>query len=56
VLISQQRWDGARHWSTQALSLGHLKFLRKARDELFAEKIAAISDIALAYARRVSNW
>jgi TPR repeat protein len=55
VLISQQRWDEARHWLTQALSLGHLKFLRKARDELLAAKIAPIADITAAYAARCAE-
>ncbi|MFL9814576.1 sel1 repeat family protein [Stutzerimonas sp. VN223-3] len=55
VLISEQRWDDARHWLIQALSLGHLKFLRKARDELLAAKIAPIADITAKYAARCAE-
>lgn len=55
VLISQQRWDEARHWLIQALALGHLKFLRKARDELLAARIEPITDIAVAYVTRCAD-
>lgn len=55
VLISRQRWDEARHWLFQALALGHLKFLRKARDELLAARIEPIADIAMAYATRCAD-
>jgi TPR repeat protein len=55
VLINQQRWQEARHWLAQALSLGHLRFLRKARDELVAARIEAIADIAAAYAVRCAE-
>lgn len=55
VLISQQRWDEARHWLIQALALGHLKFLRKARDELLAAQIEPITDIAMAYVTRCAD-
>lgn len=55
TLISQQRWEEARHWLLQALSLGHLKFLRKARDELVAARIEPISDIAAAYVTRCAD-
>nr|WP_272889475.1 tetratricopeptide repeat protein [Stutzerimonas stutzeri] len=55
VLISQQRWDEARHWLIQALALGHLKFLRKARDELLTARIESIADIASAYAVRCAD-
>jgi len=52
VLIVQQRWDEARHWLIQALATGHLKFMRKARDELLAARIEPITDIAMAYVAR----
>jgi hypothetical protein len=55
VLISEQRWDEARYWLSEALSLGHLKFLRKARDELVAARIELISDIAAAYVTRCAD-
>lgn len=55
VLINQQRWDDARHWLIQALSLGHLKFLRKARDQLLAARIEPIVDIAMAYVARCAD-
>nr|WP_221189706.1 tetratricopeptide repeat protein [Azomonas macrocytogenes] len=52
VLMDQGRWDEARHWLQQALVLGHLKFLRKARDELLAAALAPIQDITAAYVSR----
>lgn len=55
VLIAQRRWEDARHWLTQALSLGHLMFLRKARDELLAARIGPIADIAMAYVARCAD-
>ena len=55
VLITRQRWDEARHWLIQALALGHLKFLRKARDELLAARIEPIADIAAAYVDRCAS-
>ena len=55
VLITQRRWDEARHWLIEALSLGHLKFLRKARDELLAARIEPLADIAAAYVTRCAD-
>ena len=55
VLITQQRWDEARHWLTQALATGHLKFLRKSRDELLAARIEPIADITMAYVARCAD-
>lgn len=52
VLVFQQRWDEARHWLIQALANGHLKFLRKARDELLTARIEPIADITMAYVTR----
>ncbi|TLX60389.1 sel1 repeat family protein [Stutzerimonas nosocomialis] len=55
VLIAQGDWERARHWLLQALQGGHLKFLRKARDELLAAALPEIDDIALAYSRRCNE-
>ncbi|GAB3475257.1 tetratricopeptide repeat protein [Azotobacter salinestris] len=55
VLMSLGRWDEARHWLREALALGHLKFLRKTRDELRQAAIAEVADIAEAYARRCAE-
>lgn len=55
VLINQQRWAEARHWLARALSLGHLRFLRKARDELLSARIEPIADMATAYAARCAE-
>lgn len=49
VLLSQNRLPEARHWLTQALSLGHLKFLRTARDELLKANLPEIADITQKY-------
>ncbi len=55
VLITQQQWDEARRWLIQALATGHLKFLRKARDELLAARIEHIADITMAYVARCAD-
>ncbi|WP_313085582.1 tetratricopeptide repeat protein [Pseudomonas sp.] len=52
VLMGLQRWEEARHWLIQALSLGHLAFLRKARDQLLAARIEPLVDVAQAYVAR----
>lgn len=44
--------DEARHWLLAALELGHLKFLRKAGEELQRVALAPLADIAAVYARR----
>ncbi|MCH2342652.1 tetratricopeptide repeat protein [Pseudomonas sp. NPDC047963] len=55
VLITQQRWDEARHWLIEALATGHLKFMRKARDELLTARIESIADITMAYVSRCAD-
>ena len=55
VLIIQKQWDEARHWLIQALALGHLKFLRRARDELLAARIEPFADITMAYVARCAD-
>ena len=55
VLASLGRWDEARRWLQQALGLGHLKFLRKARDELQQAAWPQLAEITAAYARRCAE-
>ncbi|MNN48186.1 putative beta-lactamase HcpC precursor [compost metagenome] len=55
VLASLGRWDEARHWLQQALERGHLKFLRKARDELQQAALAPLAEVTTAFARRCSE-
>lgn len=52
VLLNHGRWDEARFWLLQALQQGHLKFLRKATDELIAAALPALQDITEAYIQR----
>lgn len=55
VLLADKRLNEARHWLVEALSLGHLRFLRQARDQLLAARIEPIADIAKAYAARCAS-
>lgn len=52
VFASQEQWSEARYWLLQALHRGHLKFLRKARDELIRAASPALIDIVQAYTER----
>lgn len=52
VLAGRGHWDEARHWLHQALELGHLRFLRRARDELQRAAFPPLAEIAQAYERR----
>lgn len=52
VLLTQERWQEAQFWFQQALNLGHLKFLRRARDELQQANLPPLQDITQAYIQR----
>ena len=55
VLATQERWDEARYWLQRALQLGHLKFLRTARDALQAANLSPLQDITQAYIERCAQ-
>lgn len=55
VLADRSHWDEARHWLRQALALGHLRFLRRARDELQRAAFPQFADIAQAYVWRCAE-
>ncbi len=55
LLADRGDWSGARYWLEQALAGGHLKFLRRARDELLAARWPALQDISQAYVRRCQH-
>ena len=55
VLISQGDWSSAQYWLLQALELGHLTFLRQARDQLAAAALSELADITQAFAQRCAE-
>ncbi|SEI37708.1 hypothetical protein SAMN04244579_00079 [Azotobacter beijerinckii] len=55
LLMDLGQRDEARRWLREALERGHLKFLRKARDELRQVAGTEFADIAAAYARRCAE-
>ena len=55
ALLGLGHEEQARHWLQAALALGHLKFLRTARDELQRAGLPALAEITAAYARRCAE-